>query len=211
MATALTLQSLPLFPLGTVLYPGGVLPLRIFEVRYLDMITRCHRAGAPFGVVSLTQGQEVRRPGAEREAFAAVGTLASIDSLEQPRPGLMVVRALGQQRFRIRDSEQLKHGLWVANVEQIAADQSVPIPDDLRPTATALWNLIQRVRDKGDDSEPLPIQDPLRLDDCAWVANRWCELLPMPVQLKQRLMELENPLVRLELVTDVLARTGITG
>jgi len=211
LATALTLQSLPLFPLGTVLYPGGVLPLRIFEVRYLDMITRCHRAGAPFGVVSLTQGQEVRRPGAEREAFAAVGTLASIDSLEQPRPGLMVVRALGQQRFRIRDSEQLKHGLWVANVEQIAADQSVPIPEDLQPTATALGNLVQRVRDKGVDSEPLPIQDPLRLDDCAWVANRWCELLPMPVQLKQRLMELENPLVRLELVTDVLARTGITG
>ncbi|MFL6695341.1 MAG: LON peptidase substrate-binding domain-containing protein [Ramlibacter sp.] len=211
MATALTLQSLPLFPLGTVLYPGGVLPLRIFEVRYLDMITRCHRAGAPFGVVSLTHGQEVRRPGAEREAFAAVGTLAAIDSLEQPRPGLMVVRALGQQRFRISNSEQLKHGLWVANVEQIAPDQSVPIPGDLQPTATALDNLIQRVRDKGDGSEPLPIQDPLRLDDCAWVANRWCELLPMPVQLKQRLMELENPLVRLELVTDILARTGITG
>jgi uncharacterized protein len=209
LAPALTLQSLPLFPLETVLYPGGVLPLRIFEVRYLDMISRCHRAGAPFGVVSLTQGQEVRRPGAEREAFAQVGTLATINSLEQPGPGLLVVRAIGQQRFRIRDSEQLKHGLWVANVEQIAADQSVPIPEDLQPTATALANLIQRVRDKRD-SEPLPIQDPLQLDDCAWVANRWCELLPMPVQLKQRLMELENPLVRLELVTDVLARTGIT-
>jgi Lon protease-like protein len=211
LATALTLQSLPLFPLGTVLYPGGVLPLRIFEVRYLDMIGRCHRAGAPFGVVSLTQGQEVRRPGAEREVFADVGTIASISSLEQPRPGLMVVRAIGQQRFSIRHREQLKHGLWVANVEQIAPDQSVPVPDDLQPTATALGNLIQRVRGKGDEAEPLPIQDPLRLDDCAWVANRWCELLPMPVQLKQRLMELENPLVRLELVTDVLARTGITG
>lgn len=211
MAPALTLQSLPLFPLGTVLYPGGVLPLRIFEVRYLDMVNRCHRAGAPFGVVSLTQGQEVRRPGAEREAFAEVGTIASISSLEQPGPGLMVVRAVGQQRFRIRDSEQLKHGLWVANVEQIAADQSVPVPDDLQPTATALANLIQRVREKGEGAEPLPIQEPLRFDDCAWVANRWCELLPMPVQLKQRLMELENPLVRLELVTDVLARTGITG
>ena len=212
MATALTLQSLPLFPLGTVLYPGGMLPLRIFEVRYLDMIGRCHRAGAPFGVVSLTQGQEVRRPAAEREAFATVGTLATIQGLEQPRPGLMVVRAIGQQRFRIRDSEQLKHGLWVANVEQIAADQSVPVPEDLQPTADALGTLVKRVREQGGDAaEALPIQDPLRLDDCAWVANRWCELLPMPVALKQRLMELENPLVRLELVTDVLARTGITG
>jgi Lon protease-like protein len=211
LPTALTLQSLPLFPLGTVLYPGGVLPLRIFEVRYLDMISRCHRAGAPFGVVSLTQGQEVRRPGGDREAFADVGTLASISTLEQPRPGLMVVRAIGQQRFRIRNREQLKHGLWVADVEQMAPDQTVAIPEDLQPTATALGNLIRRVRDKGDNAEPLPIQEPLRLDDCAWVANRWCELLPMPAQLKQRLMELDNPLVRLELVTDVLARTGITG
>ena len=63
MTSALTLQSLPLFPLGAVLFPGGVLPLRIFEVRYLDMISRCRKAGAPFGVVLLTQGTEVRRPG----------------------------------------------------------------------------------------------------------------------------------------------------
>ncbi|GAC1530776.1 MAG: LON peptidase substrate-binding domain-containing protein [Ramlibacter sp.] len=211
MAPALTLQSLPLFPLGTVLYPGGVLPLRIFEVRYLDMIKRCHHAGAPFGVVSLTQGREVRRAGADREAFASVGTLASINSLEQPQAGLLVIRAVGQQRFRIRNSEQLKHGLWVANVEQISADKTVQIPDDLQPTATALGNLIRTLREKADGAEPLPLQDPLRLDDCAWVANRWCELLPMPVTLKQRLMELDNPLVRLELVTDVLSRTGITG
>jgi len=210
LATALTLQSLPLFPLGTVLYPGGVLPLRIFEVRYLDMISRCHRAGAPFGVVSLTHGEEVRRPGADREAFAGIGTLASISTLEQPQPGLMVVRATGQQRFRIRTTEQLKHGLWVADVEQVAPDQSVPVPQDLQPTATALANLIRKVRDQPGGAESLPIQEPMHLDDCAWVANRWCELLPMPVQLKQRLMELDNPLVRLELVTDVLARTGIS-
>ena len=210
MATALTLQSLPLFPLGTVLFPGGVLPLRIFEVRYLDMISRCQRAGAPFGVVSLTQGQEVRRPGADREAFATVGTLASISGFEQPQAGLMTLRALGQQRFRIQSSEQLRHGLWVADVEQVAPDQAVPVPEDLQPTATALGNLIRKLQDQGR-GDALPIEQPLRLDDCAWVANRWCELLPMPVQLKQRLMELDNPLVRLELVTDVLARTGITG
>ena len=187
-----------------------MLPLRIFEVRYLDMISRCQRAGAPFGVVSLTQGEEVRRPGADRVAFATVGTLASISAFEQPQPGLMTLRALGQQRFRIRNSEQLRHGLWVADVEQVAPDQAVPVPEDLQPTATALGNLIRKLQDQGR-GEALPIEQPLRLDDCAWVANRWCELLPMPVQLKQRLMELDNPLVRLELVTDVLARTGITG
>src|SRR6476620_3612144 len=116
MPSALTLQSLPLFPLGTVLFPGGVLPLRVFEVRYLDMILRCQRAGAPFGVVSLTQGHEVRTPGAGREAFATVGTLATITTFEQPRAGLLMIRAGGGQRFRITSSDQLKHGLWVADV-----------------------------------------------------------------------------------------------
>src|SRR3954469_5138568 len=86
MMTQPLLSSLPLFPLGTVLFPGGLLPLRIFEVRYLDMIGKCHRAGAPFGVVSLTQGSEVRQPGAS-ESFAKVGTLATIDEFDTPQPG----------------------------------------------------------------------------------------------------------------------------
>src|SRR5580765_7611202 len=96
MPSALTLQSLPLFPLGAVLFPGGLLQLRIFEVRYLDMIGRCHKAGAPFGVVLLTQGSEVRRPGTH-EAFFNVGTLATIAELDNPRPGLLMIRASGAQ------------------------------------------------------------------------------------------------------------------
>ncbi|HSV45408.1 MAG TPA: LON peptidase substrate-binding domain-containing protein [Ramlibacter sp.] len=210
MSSALTLQSLPLFPLGTVLFPGGLLPLRIFEVRYLDMIGRCHKAGAPFGVVSLTEGSEVRTPGG-KEAFSMVGTLATISALESPRPGLMMVRASGAQRFRITASDQLRHGLWVADVERLAPDMAVPIPDDLRSTADALARLIQSLQHKAMAPDQLPLQGPWQLDDCGWVANRWCELLPLPVPLKQRLMELDNPLVRLELVSDVLARTGISG
>ena len=133
MSSALTLSSLPLFPLGTVLFPGGVLPLRVFEVRYLDMIAKCHKAGAPFGVVSLTQGHEVRRPGV-REAFASVGTLATIVELEAPAPGLMTIRCVGKQRFRITASDQLKHGLWVA-----AGDGAVVAIDNLQlPNAKAL-------------------------------------------------------------------------
>jgi len=207
VSSALTLQSLPLFPLGTVLFPEGVLPLRIFEVRYLDMIGRCHKAGAPFGVVLLTQGIEVRQPGAT-ESFSHVGTLATISEFESPRPGLMMVRAIGAQRFRITSSDQLRHGLWVADVQRLDADIVVPIPDDLKVTATALEKLIHSLELKSG-AEQMPMQGPWRLDDCGWVANRWCELLPLPVQLKQRLMELDNPLVRLELVSDVLARTGI--
>jgi uncharacterized protein len=208
--SALTLQSLPLFPLGAVLFPGGVMQLRVFEVRYLDMIGRCHKAGAPFGVVLLTQGSEVRQPGG-KEAFSTVGTLATIDDLENPRPGLMMIRASGAQRFRITSSDQLKHGLWIADVERMPPDMSVAIPDDLKLTATALGKLIASLQEKADAPGRMPLQGPWRLDDCGWVANRWCELLPLPMQLKQRLMELDNPLVRLELVSDVLARTGIAG
>jgi len=208
MSSALKLQSLPLFPLATVLFPGGVLPLRIFEVRYLDMIGKCYKAGAPFGVVSLTQGSEVRQPGAS-EAFATVGTLATISEYEAPQPGLLMIRASGAQRFRITSRDQLKHGLWIADVESVAPDIDVEIPPDLQVASVALQNLIQSLELKSGGKEPLPLQAPYRLNDCGWVANRWCELLPLPVQLKQRLMELDNPLVRLELVSDVLAKTGI--
>ena len=204
----LSLHSLPLFPLGTVLFPGGLLPLRIFEVRYLDMIGRCQRANAPFGVVSLTQGHEVRQPGAPAESFAEVGTLARITELSTPQPGLMLLRAEGLHRFRITARSQLKHGLWVADVESIADDLPVPVPPDLQTSAQALSRLLHSLQDKEPQQVP-PIATPWHLDDCGWVANRWCELLPVPQPLKQRLMALDNPLLRLELVSDVLAKMGI--
>ncbi len=217
MSDALTLFSLPLFPLGTVLYPGGLLPLRIFEVRYLDMIGKCHKTGAPFGVVALTQGSEVRKPdGAEPsgdgfaiEAFNTVGTLATITGFSVPQPGLMVIRCTGAQRFEISSREKLKHGLWVADVTRLADDQAVPVPEDLRGAAKALGKLIKTLQERAVPVGQMPLQPPYQLDDCGWVANRWCELLPMPLELKQRMMELDNPLVRLELVSDILERTGI--
>jgi Lon protease-like protein len=144
-----------------------------------------------------------------KEAFARVGTIASISTLDTPQPGLMVIRAQGEQRFRITASNQLRHGLWVADVERMNADIAVPVPDDLQGTAQALARLIQSLQQKAGAEGQMPLNGPYRLDDCGWVANRWCELLPLPVQLRQRLMELDNPLVRLELVSDVLARTGI--
>lgn len=217
MSDSLALFSLPLFPLETVLFPGGTLPLRIFEVRYLDMIGKCHKAGAPFGVVTLTQGREVRQPvtnstsgaGFTTEAFHTVGTLARITRMSTPQTGLMTIQCTGTQRFRLSSCEQLKHGLWVANVVQIANDQAVSIPDDLRSVSTALGNLINTLHARDLAPQQMPMQPPYLLDDCAWVANRWCELLPMPLAQKQRLMELENPLVRLELVSDILGRSGI--
>ena len=217
MTEPLTLTSLPLFPLGTVLYPGGLLPLRIFEVRYLDMIRKCHKLGAPFGVVALTQGTEVQKPAGAgptgdafaNEAFGSVGTLATITEFSAPQPGLMVIRCTGVQRFSVTRSEKLKHGLWVADVARLPHDQPIKLPPDLQPVADALGNLIKSLQERDVPDEQMPLQPPYLLDDCGWVANRWCELLSLPLALKQRLMALDNPLVRLELVGDMLERSGI--
>lgn len=195
-------QALPLFPLNTVLFPDGSLSLQIFEVRYLDMIGKCHKNGTPFGVVSLTQGQEVRvrdaaaptGDGFANEAFADVGTLAHIVEFSAPQAGLMVVRCTGGSRFRVLQRSQLKHGLWVADVEHLAADLTAEIPEDLQPVSHALALVLEQQR----------ASPPYHLEDCGWVANRWCDLLALPASLKQSLLQLDSPLLRLELVGDLL-------
>ncbi len=216
MPELLALNQLPLFPLNTVLYPGGSLQLQIFEVRYLDLMGKCHKTGAPFGVVSLTQGSEVRRAdpqapsgdGFAHEAFVDIGTLATLTEFSAPQPGLMVVRCTAGERFRITQHSRLKHGLWVADVQTLPADLPTPVPDDLQRVPQALRNLIESLQVRGADL-PAPLLPPYRMNDCGWVANRWCELLQLPPALKQSLMQLDNPLLRLELVGDFLDRAGI--
>jgi Lon protease-like protein len=209
MTQHLTLTSLPLFPLGTLLFPGGVLALRVFEVRYLDMVRKCQQAGAPFGVIGLRSGHEVQRAGAPQEQFHGVGTLATIDHLQSTQPGLLTLQCHGSQRFHLTRRSLLPHGLWVADVELLADDLPVPIPDDLAPIASTLAQVLANLRQRDPSALAALAPTPAQLDDCGWVANRWCELLPVPLEIKQQLMELENPLVRLELVGDVLERIGI--
>jgi Lon protease-like protein len=208
-------QPLPLFPLQSVLFPGGDLPLRIFEPRYLDMIARCHREGTPFGVVGLIEGSEVRRrdPQAEdgrfaREAFHPVGTHAHIELFERSQPGLIQIRCRGGQRFRLADFECLPHGLWVGSGELLEPDVVVPVPPDLARTAVLLQGLLHTLQ-QGAAAADVPLQPPYHWDDSGWLANRWCELLPLPAGERQRLMQLENPLLRLELVADQLERLGV--
>jgi Lon protease-like protein len=218
MPQSLTLNALPLFPLTTVLFPSGYLPLQIFEVRYLDMIGRCFKNNAPFGVITLDKGSEVRKapdaptdaPSVAQEIFYPVGTLARITSLSRPQPGLMLIQCTGLQRFEVAERSLLKHGLWVANVNLLADDQSVGIPEDLKPVADTLKRVVSTLQVQGTAEDQMPIQPPYQYDDCAWVANRWCDVLPMPLELKNRLMSLDNPLVRLELVSDLLERNGIS-
>ena len=215
MTHPLTLTSLPLFPLSTVLFPGGQLPLRVFELRYLDMVRKCHQTGSPFGVMALTEGSEVRRADPFPESFQSVGTLAQITQLDGSQPDLLQVQCQGHARIHVDRKQLLQQGLWVADVTLIPVDQHVPVPDDLRPASQALalvlHNLHQRQQAQEDrlHGPAIALPQPLQLGDCGWVANRWCELLPIPLTLKQTLLELDSPLLRLELVSDVLESTGI--
>ncbi|WDZ95689.1 LON peptidase substrate-binding domain-containing protein [Herbaspirillum sp. WKF16] len=200
-------QTIPLFPLASTLFPEGRLPLQIFEVRYLDMVGKCIADGSAFGVVALTEGAEVRRPG-QLERFVGVGTLARIQEWSTPSVGLMRIACTGAERFRILQAEQQKHGLWTAEVEIMEADRAVAIPDELKNTAQALEHLLQSVMRQGLPESEVPIAQPFRLHDCGWVANRWAEMMPVPVEVKQSLLALDNPLLRLELVQDALDELG---
>ena len=152
-------QTIPLFPLASTLFPEGRLPLQIFEVRYLDMIGKCIAENSGFGVVALTEGSEVRRPG-QSERFVGVGTLARIREWSTPSPGLMRISCSGVERFRILQAEQHKHGLWTAEVELMDNDRAVAVPDELRNTAQALDDLLQSVLRQGLPDNELPIAAP---------------------------------------------------
>ena len=202
------MTSIPLFPLNTVLYPDGYLPLQIFEVRYLDMIRKCIMGEQPFGVVQLLDGTEVRKPG-QHETLAPVGTLARVIEWAAPLSGLLQIKCMGTQRFRILHSEQLQHGLWMGQVEMLPSDKTIAIPQEQQNVADALGALIRTLQEQKIPMDQMPMQPPYRLDESGWVANRWCELLSLTAMQKQLLLSQDNPVLRLELVQDELSEHGL--
>lgn len=195
---------LPLFPLNVVLFPGGLLPLRIFEPRYLDMVTKCVKTGTVFGVVCVVENDGP--PNVEDKlAFSAVGTTARIISFDVPQVGLMFISCVGQSRFRVSSSSQRQDGLWIGRVDPIADDLPLTVPSDLQFASDSLQKLIKALDKQGIPEAEMPLLRPYHFDDCGWVANRWCELLNIPLEQKQTLLELDSPLIRLELVNDMIS------
>jgi Lon protease-like protein len=202
------MPSIPLFPLKTILFPDGHLPLQVFEVRYLDLVKRCIAKGEEFGVVSLLDGSEIRLPD-QHETLSACGTMARIMDWTAPLPGLLQISCIGTTRFQVKSAEQLKHGLWMAEVDEVAEDMVVPIPSEQQDVANALGALIRSLQKKQISTANMSLAPPYRLDEAGWVANRWCELLRLDLEEKQRLLLQENPVLRLELVQDVLSENGL--
>jgi len=199
--------ELALFPLRAVLFPGGLLRLKVFEARYLDLIGTCLRERRPFGVVALLSGGDVRRGTDTAVDFEAVGTLAELITADSDRPGILQVECRGTQRFRALSRRQQADGLWLSRAEPIANDESLTPPETLGATVRALSTMFDALAAQKES----PFLVPHRFDDAAWVANRWCELLPISQAARQKLMELPDPIVRLQLVDDFLRSKGVLG
>jgi Lon protease-like protein len=198
------LLSIPLFPLQAVLFPGGLLSLKVFEARYLDLISACMRENKPFGVLSLRQGTEVRKAG-ETIAMETIGTLAELIDVDSAQHGILQVRCRGTQRFEVQSRKQQPDGLWLAQARPLADDDASLPTDKLVETVRGLANAIATLKQQGSE----PFLKPFKFDHAGWVANRWCEILPISIAAKQKLMELPDPQVRLQLVDEFLRTKGV--
>ena len=207
-----SLTALPIFPLRTVLFPGGLLPLRVFEARYMDMIRSAMRDGTTFGVCLLRAGQEVGKQSVETED---VGCRARIDDWNMEQLGVLQISTTGTERFRIVSQRVQADGLLVAEVEPIDAEPSALVPPEAADCETLLRRIVDRLAEmrnepnEGDSAAPPPIAEPYRFDDATWVGNRLCEFLPIPLSAKQKLMALTDAPTRLEIVQRYLKQHGI--
>ncbi len=184
--------ELPIFPLGSVLFPGGTLALKIFEQRYMDMAKNCLKHAKPFGIALIREGQEVGSPAAPHP----VGSLARIDDWEMPNLGVLQVKVIGDTRFRIISSTVAASGLIIGTVISIDAD----LPGGL-PTASPIFNdcaqflkkILAQINMTSDAAES-------QFADASWVSFRITELLPFGSAVKQKMLELTDAKMRLEIL-----------
>jgi uncharacterized protein len=204
--------ELALFPLQTVLFPGGQMRLKVFEARYLDLMSQCLRSGASFGVVCLKQGAEVQAPPDDegqvpRQAtvsFEAMGVTVKLDEVDVQAAGIMQVQLHGLQRVALASPSRRSNGLWVAMATHVVDDAKLVPAEEHANTVSALAQTMDAMQAQG----MLPYN--LRhLDDAAWVGNRWSEILPIPLGAKQALMAMQDPLTRLSLVSQFLKDKGV--
>ena len=195
-----SLQKIPLFPLGTVLFPDGVIALKIFEARYLDMIKKCLREKTEFGVVSVMKDQDDEDSSL---IFSQIGTLAQIEDFDPVQPALYMTKSFGTQRFKLLNSQQESNGLWIGEVELLENDPITPIPEELQKVAHLLNEIISVIQSEDLLSESV-FKKPFKIDDCGWVSNRLAELLPISLAQKNHLLAQTNPRIRLDLVTEII-------
>lgn len=191
-------ETLPIFPLNTVLFPGGILPLKIFEQRYLDMSTICLRDNRPFGVCLIKEGNEVGVPAVPEQ----IGCTAAITEWDMQQLGVLHLKTEGVQRFRILNRQVAKNGLISAEVMMLAVEKQTPLSSELRDCATVLKLVMEKI---GIEHFP----SPLKLDDATWVGYRLAEVLPLKLAAKQEMLEIDDPDARLKFLHKFLVQQGL--
>ena len=179
-------EELPLFPLNTVLFPGGPLRLRIFEPRYLDMVRQCLRGSRPFGVVLILEGLEA----GAAASVATTGTSARLVDFDTLPDGLLGIDCLGEQRFRLCRRWQQADGLNLAEVDYLPDDAPCALPAELAHLGELLREVLPQLGERYAHVTA-------HYDDAGWVGNRWAEVLPLTCAERQQLLELADPLTRL--------------
>lgn len=181
------MKNVPLFPLNTVLFPGGLLPLRIFETRYIDMVRECMRSGHGFVVVAIRQGAET----AADAEFFEIGQRAEIIDWEQRADGLLGILASGRERVRVLSHQRRPDGLLVAEISPLEEWPPVELPVEYASLSGLLDRLLEQLGAPWSHLER-------SIGDAAWVAGRLVELLPLDLRIRQELLEEDDPLQRLQ-------------
>ncbi len=185
--------EVPLFPLNTVLFPGGPLPLRIFEPRYLDMVAERMRNDRPFGVCLIRDGQEAGQAALPYD----IGTFARIVDFQQYDDGVLGISAVGEGRFRIIESRVEPNQLRTGTVTPLPDEPEATLSEEYASISELVQTLIER-------TGPLYEGLPKRYQDPTWLGYRLAEVLPIPLTRKQEFLELDNPILRLDQIGDVL-------
>jgi hypothetical protein len=194
-STAAELVPTPLFPLNTVLFPGGPLPLRIFETRYVDMVRHCMRERCPFGVVLIRAGAEV---GAVADT-AELGTTARIIDFNSMPDGLLGITCVGERKFRVLRRWQQSDGLHVGAIELLPEEDRIQLPEEFHHLGALLRKVLPELGE-------LYAATTKHFDDAAWVGYRLAEILPVSLSEKQQCLEIDDPLVRLARLNPLIRR-----
>ncbi len=187
------MEDIALFPLRTVLFPGGLLPLRIFEPRYVDMVGDCMRQQAAFGVVLITDGSET----SSSVSIAGIGTSARVVDFQAQADGLLGLLCRGERRFRVGERRQQSDGLNRAMIEWMPDAALTPLQPQFLPLAGVLRQVVARLGSMGRHLEP-------NYDDASWVSHRLAEFLPLEPPLQQRLLEIDDPNARLDMLAPLI-------
>jgi len=197
--TELKTLEVPIFPLNTVLFPGGLLPLRVFEQRYMDMAKECLREDKPFGVCLIKEGKEVGSASVVEE----VGCLARIANWDMPQLGILNLETVGMQRFAIGEKRVEDNGLVVAAVATVSVEPAQPVPESLQSCVKVLQQIVQHV-----GAEKFP--SPPHYDDASWVGYRLAEVLPLKLSARQNMLEMNDSIMRLQILRKFLIQQGLT-